>query len=68
MVNIINRKTLMEYLNEYNAVNIQLIIGENIINIATDIKGSNCIVEAFRDEKFTFQYYNEKNNFLSLSI
>lgn len=68
MVNIINKKTLREYLNEYNAVNIQLIIGENIINIATDVKGSHGIVEAFSDEKFTFQYYDEKNNFLSLSI
>lgn len=68
MVNIINKKTLREYLNEYNAVNIQLVIGEHIINIATDVKGSYFIIKAFRDEKFTFQYYDEKNSFLSLLI
>lgn len=68
MVNIINKHTLREYLNEYNAVNIQLVIGEHIINIATDVKGSYFILKAFLNERFTFRYYDEKNSFLSLLI
>ena len=68
MVNIMTKKTLREYLSEYNPVNIQLIIGEHLVNISTNVKGSYCIIKAFRNEKFTFQYYDEKKSFLSLLI
>lgn len=68
MVNIINKHTLMEYLNVYNANNIQLVIGEHIVDISTNVKGSYTIIKAFRNEKFTFQYYDEKRSFLSLLI
>lgn len=68
MVNIITKKTLREYLSEYNPVNIQLIIGEHLVNISTNVKGSHCIIKAFCDEEFTFQYYDEKKSFLSLLI
>ena len=68
MVNIINKHTLMEYLNAYNANNIQLVIGEHIVDISTNVKGSYTIIKAFRNEKFTFQYYDEKRSFLSLLI
>ena len=60
------RHTLNEFMKQYNPSNIQLIFGNHIVNIQTDVKGSAALVKYFGEAKFDFDLYDKGTSYLRL--
>ena len=53
-------------MNHYSPSNIQLIFGDHIVNIQTNVKGSGALVRYLRETKFDFDLYDEGTSYLRL--